>query len=267
VAKSQKRTRSPRPAKKTEDGSSVRLNRYLSQCGISSRRKADELISDGQVAVNGRRVYELGVKINPKEDSIKVKGKVVRPEQEHVYVVFNKPKNVLTSLSDPEGRPTIGDFFQKFPYRIFPVGRLDWESEGLLILTNDGDFSHQVTHPKFEIPKIYLVKVNGKPNQDQLNKLLSGVSTAVGRVKALHIQRMRRGAKGSEQYDWLRIAIDEGRNRQIRRMFEKIGFDVMKLQRISIGGLQLGNLKRGEFKVVPHFLIEKVFQTKGLLDE
>ncbi len=235
----------------------IRLNKFIAQCGIASRRKADELIEDGQVMVNGRRVYELGVQINPKTDEIKVGGKPIKTEQELVYVLFNKPKNVLTAMSDPEGRPNVGDFFKGLPVRLFPVGRLDWDSEGLLLMTNDGEFAQRVAHPKEEIPKTYMVKVNGHPTGEHINKLLNGVSTAVGRVKASQVQRVRRGA---DQYDWLLVSITQGRNRQIRRMFEKIGFDVLKLQRVGIGSLTLGNLARGEYRVLPPTQAQKVFK-------
>jgi 23S rRNA pseudouridine2605 synthase len=241
----------------------MRLNRYIAQAGIASRRKADELIEEGQVMVNNRRVYELGVQIDPSVDKITVKGRAIKPTNQHVYVVFNKPKNILTSMSDPLDRPHLGHFFQKFPMRIFPVGRLDWDSEGMLLMTNDGDFAQAVAHPKGDIPKTYLVKVNGRPTGTQLQKLLTGVSTAVGRVKAVEVRRIR---KGADKYDWIRISITEGRNRQVRRMFEKIGFDVLKLQRIAVGGLSMGSLKRGEFRVIPYVLAKKVFQSPKVED-
>ncbi len=235
----------------------VRLNRYIAQAGIASRRKADELIEEGQVMVNNRRVYELGVQVNPSVDKITVKGKQVKPQNQHVYVVFNKPKNILTSMSDPLDRPHLGLFFQKFPVRIFPVGRLDWDSEGMLLMTNDGDYAQAVAHPTGDITKTYIVKVNGRPSETHLQKLLNGVSTAVGRVKAVEVHRLRN--KGAEKYDWIQISITEGRNRQVRRMFEKIGFDVLKLQRVAVGGLTMGSLKRGEYKVIPYILAKKVF--------
>jgi len=235
----------------------VRLNKFIAQCGLASRRKADELIENGLVMVNGRKVYELGIQINPEKDDIRVKGQKIKPEEELLYVVFNKPKNILTAMSDPEGRPNVGEYFEDLPVRLFPVGRLDWDSEGLLIMTNDGQFAQKVAHPKEEIPKTYMVKVNGHPTNEQINKLLHGVSTAVGRVKATKVERVRRG---SDQYDWLLVSITEGRNRQIRRMFEKIGYDVLKLQRVAIGSLTLGGLQRGEYKIISRAQANKVFQ-------
>lgn len=235
----------------------IRLNKYIAQCGIASRRKADELIESGEVIINGRKVFELGVQVDPKLDDIRVKGQKIRTEEDKIYVIFNKPRNVLTAMSDPEGRPNVGEYFKNQPFRLFPVGRLDWDSEGLLLMTNDGEFSQKVAHPKEEIPKTYLVKVDGHPTKEHINKLLNGVSTAVGRVKATSVVRVRRGA---EQYDWLMVSITEGRNRQIRRMFEKIGFDVLKLQRVAIGSLTMGNLPRGEHRLISPTQAQKVFK-------
>ncbi len=228
----------------------VRLNKYLSDKGVASRRKADQLIESGAVKVNGRTIYELGVRINPKTDKVFVSGKPVHAAvTEKVYILFHKPENVLTSTSDPTGRPTVMDFFKHFKHRLFPVGRLDWDSEGLLILTNDGEFSQEVTHPSREIPKTYLVKLDGQPTEAQLQKLIRGVSIIGGRVRAQKIEKIRKKG-GSSQYDWIKIVITEGKNRQVRKMFEKIGYDVKKLRRIGIGELKLGTLKKGEYRIL-----------------
>jgi 23S rRNA pseudouridine2605 synthase len=238
---------------------SVRLNRYIALCGLASRRHADELIEKGKVLVNGRKVFELGIKVDPKKDKVTVDGRPVQQETKKIYLLFNKPKFILTSMSDPTDRPTVGDFFQRVPFRVFPVGRLDWDSEGMLILTNDGDYSYQISHPTSQIPKTYLVKVDGHPSESQLEKLKRGVSTAVGRVHALDVEVIRRG--DSENYDWIRIIIDEGRNRQVRRMFEKLGYDVLKLQRVAIGELSIGSLKKGEFRVLSAQEAKKALST------
>lgn len=238
----------------------IRLNRYIAICGIASRRHADELIESGKVMVNGRKVFELGVRVNPDLDKVTVQGRPIQEQNKKVYILFNKPKNILTSMSDPTDRPTVGDFFKRVPFRVFPVGRLDWDSEGLLLLTNDGDFAYKISHPTSEIPKTYVVKVNGQPTPQHLERLKKGVSTAVGRVRALDVQKVRRG--DSDNYDWIRIVIDEGRNRQVRRMFEKLGFDVMKLQRIGIGDLTLGKLKKGEFRVLDPKEAQKALKSK-----
>ncbi len=237
----------------------VRLNKALSEAGITSRRKADRLIEIGKVLVNGKKVYEMGVKINPSKDRVVVDGHPVVFGNTKVYVMFHKPKNVMTTLHDPEGRPTVIDYLKKYPERIFPIGRLDWESEGLLLLTNDGDYANSVMHPKGEVTKSYLVKVSGKPEKKDIDKLLTGVSIATGKAKARHIERIKR-PDSSDKYDWFKVVISEGKNRQIREMFAKVGFDVLKLQRVAIGRLKIGALPRGEWTELSEDQIKKVFQ-------
>lgn len=238
----------------------IRLNKYLADCGIASRRKADEMIAEGQVQVNGKTVYELGVKVEPGVDRVTVGGKPVRPATQKIYVIFNKPENVLTTMEDPEGRPTVADFMEKLPVRVFPVGRLDWDTEGLLLLTNDGDFAQKVMHPREEIPKTYLAKLDGQPTPQQLEKLKHGVTIPGGRVKALHVERAKVG--DSRQYDWIKIVIGEGKNRQVRYMFQKIGFDVKKLRRVAIGQLTLGGLQKGEYAFLDQGGIARIFRKR-----
>lgn len=239
----------------------IRLNKFIAEAGLASRRKADSLIEDGLVMVNGKKVFEMGTQIDPQRDRVTVDGKPIKVESEKVYITFFKPKNVLTSMEDPEGRPTVADFFQELPYRVFPVGRLDWDSEGLLILTNDGDFANRVMHPREEIPKTYLVKLNGQPTEVELEKLKRGVSIIGGKVAAKSVERVRKTGASSEK-SWLKIVITEGKNRQIRKMFEKIGYDVEKLQRIAIGGLELRGLDRGEWVMIPKKQMEKIFHSQ-----
>ncbi|MES2855720.1 MAG: pseudouridine synthase [Bdellovibrionota bacterium] len=237
---------------------SVRLNKWLSECGISSRRKADELITEGAVQVNGKKVYELGTRIVPNEDRITVNGKPIKAETRKIYIMFNKPRNVVTTMNDPEGRPSISDFFTRLPVRVFPVGRLDWDTEGLILLTNDGEFSQKVNHPSKEIFKTYMAKISGRPSPQALERLRTGVSIPGGRVTAKYVERISRGG---DQYDWIKLSIAEGKNRQIRYMFEKIGFDVMKLQRVSIGQLKMpSSLKRGEFVFLTEKGLAKIFE-------
>lgn len=244
----------------TKDGpeTEIRLNKFLSDCGVASRRKADEMIADGAVQINGKTVYELGVRVEVGIDRVTVNGKPVKPVTQKIYVIFYKPENVLTTMEDPEGRPTVADFMEKLPVRVFPVGRLDWDTEGLLLLTNDGEFAQKVMHPREEIPKTYMVKLDGKPTDAQLLKLKLGVTIPGGRVKAMHVERVRVG--DSQQYDWVKIIIGEGKNRQVRLMFEKIGFDVKKLKRVAIGMLSLGQLQKGEYGFLDVGGIAKVFR-------
>ena len=234
----------------------LRLNKYLAGQGVVSRRKADELIDRGQVQVNGRKVFELGVKINPKKDHVKVRGKLVGSRPQRVYFVFNKPKNVVTSTSDPCGRPTVLDFFKRIKKRVFPVGRLDWGTEGLLLVTNDGDFAWKIANPKSNIPKTYHAKLDGLVSTGRLEKLKRGVSLPGGKVKATHIKYLKRR---SDKKDWIQITVTEGKNRQVRKMFEKIGFDVVKLKRVAIGQLKLSGLKPGNYRPMNQKDLEKLF--------
>lgn len=239
----------------------VRLNKLIADSGLASRRHADRMIEEGQVTVNGKRVYELGIKVDPQSDRILVEGKPLRKPLTHkLYIMINKPKGVLTTMDDPHNRPTIADYLEGVPARVFPVGRLDWDSEGMLLLTNDGDFANKVMHPKAEVTKTYLVKLDGQPQSHHIEKLKKGVSIIGGRVSARHIERIKKsGDKKSDKYEWYKIVITEGKNRQIRQMFAKVGFDVLKLQRVAIGRLRLGALKVGELVYLNEVAIERIF--------
>lgn len=210
--------------------------------------------------MNGKTVYELGVRVEAEIDRVTVDGKPVRPSTQKIYVVFYKPENVLTTMSDPEGRPTVADFMEELPVRVFPVGRLDWDTEGLLLLTNDGEFSQKVMHPREEIPKTYLAKLDGHPTDAQLEKLKAGVTIPGGRVRAWHVERAKIG--DSSKYEWIKIVIGEGKNRQIRHMFNKIGFDVKKLKRVAIGLLTLGPLQKGEYAFLDQGALAKIFRKR-----
>ena len=244
---------SPKTNAKTED---IRLNKLISEVGLASRRKADALIEEGRVMVNGKKVYELGTKVNPFKDRIVVDGKPLKSKHEPVYIMFHKPKGVLTTLSDPFERPTVKDFVEHLKVRVFPVGRLDWDSEGLLLLTNDGDYAQKVMHPTEEVTKTYLVKLDKPPKPEGLRKLTTGVPIIGGRVKARHVEEVERGR---EKYPWYKVIIAEGKNRQIRQMFAKIGCDVLKLQRVAIGRLRLGQLARGEMVFLNDVAANRVF--------
>ena len=239
----------------------VRLNKLIADSGLASRRHADRMIEEGLVTVNGKRVYELGIKVDPQADRILVDGKPLRkPLSQKLYLVMNKPKGVLTTMDDPLERPTIAEYLEEVPSRVFPVGRLDWDSEGMLLLTNDGDFANKVMHPKAEVTKTYLVKLDGQPQAQHIEKLKKGVSIVGGKVRARHIEKIKKGGENkSDKYDWYKIVITEGKNRQIRQMFEKVGFDVIKLQRVAIGRLRLGALRVGELVYLNEAAVERVF--------
>lgn len=209
------------------------------------------------IQINGKKTFELGVKIYPKKDRISIKGKILHPPKQLFHFAFNKPSQVITSMNDPAGRPCVLDYLQDMPVRLFPVGRLDWDSEGLLLLTNDGEFAQAVSHPNSNVTKTYLVKVNGQPTREQIAKLAHGVSIIGGKAQARSAQRLSRAV--SRQYGWLRIVVSEGRNRQIRQMLSKIGFDVLKLKRVAIGKLRLGSLEKGRIFALSEKDLRKIF--------
>lgn len=249
------------------DSKLVRLNKLLADRGIASRRGADKIIADGLVTVNGKKVYELGIRVNPHADKILVDGKPIQSKTENLYIMFHKPKSVITSTTDPLGRTTVTDYMIDVPVRVYPIGRLDWDSEGLLLLTNDGDFANRVMHPKTEVTKTYHVKLSGQPRPDQIDKLYKGVSIpGGGKVKAKHVEKLKmaktaKKGKTSSKFDWYKIIITEGKNHQVREMFKKIGYDVIKLHRVAIGKLKIGNLERGNYVYLNEAAVERVFMS------
>jgi 23S rRNA pseudouridine2605 synthase len=219
-----------------------RLQKIIAAAGIASRRKAEELIAAGAVTVNGKIVTELGTKADPEQDHIKVNGKLLQGPQRNAYFVLHKPKGYVTTSSDPEGRPTVLDLVREPGVRLYPVGRLDYATEGLLLLTNDGELANQLTKAASHVPKTYLVKVSGVPQQEDIEKLRKGVSIPEGEGK--HTRRVRTApAKVSifkqAENPWYEVTLIEGRNRQIRKMFEVIGHRVEKIKRVRYGPLQL----------------------------
>ena len=201
------------------------------------------MIAEGRVTVNGK-IALIGEKAESSKDHIKVDGKLLIRREPKVYLMFNKPKNVVTSLADPQGRPTIKDYLKGIRYRVFPVGRLDFDSEGLLFLTNDGDFTNAVLHPSRKIPKTYMVKVKGIIDDNKINKLRQGVRLEDGRTLPAKVKFARQ----SENNSWIEIAITEGKKRQVRRMVEAVGHPALKLRRVSINGIRLSGLKIGELR-------------------
>ncbi len=243
--------------KKASKKNTVRLNKFIAECGVASRRKADEMILEGTVSINGKRIYEMGTQVNPLKDTVKVGRKIIKPETTKVYYMFHKPVGILTTLADPEDRPCLKEFVADIQERVFPVGRLDWDSEGLILLTNDGEFSQEIMHPSKGIPKTYIAKLDGFISEAKIIKLKKGVTIPGGRVSALHVEKIKRGA---DKYDWIKIIISEGKNRQIRHMLNKVGMDVKKLQRVAIGQLTLGKLKRGAYVKLSYAKLLKIFK-------
>lgn len=229
-----------------------RLNKYLAECGVASRRGADTLIADGRVKVNGKTVVELGSKINVYNDTVMVDDIIVKQNNKCVVIMFNKPKGCVTTKSDEKGRKTVFDYIDITSPRLFPIGRLDYDSEGLLLLTNDGDLANKISHPSFEITKTYIVKVKGEMPEHKLAQLrkgvlVDGVVTKRSKVKLLEY---------TDGISRLEITISEGRNRQVRKMFEAVEREVIFLKRVAVGELRLGGLSRGGYRYLNDFEIE-----------
>src|SRR5262252_6766916 len=212
-----------------------RLQKLIAAAGIASRRHAEELITSGRVTVNGKVVDALGAKANPETDHIKVNGRLINPAlklREKVYVLLNKPKGYLSSLSDPKGRPLVTELVPGSLGRLHPVGRLDFNTEGLLLLTNDGDFTNHVTSARNNIPKVYRVKVKGIPSENAINRLRRGIRLDDGnRIAPSEIEALEQTRTNA----WFEVTLREGRNQQVRRMFDAIGHSVLKLSRVRIG--------------------------------
>ena len=224
----------------------MRINKYLAECGIASRRKCETFVLEGRVTINNKKITALATEVDPENDLVAIDGKSVKPISKHLYIMLNKPKGYVCTTSDELGRKTVMDFFEgKYPgKRIFPVGRLDYDTEGLLLLTTDGDLANRLMHPRNEISKTYVAKIEGDISEDELNKLrsgvvLDGIKTKKCKVKLVGVE---------DNISRIEVVITEGRNRQVRRMFESINRDVIFLKRTAIGDIKLGGLYRGNFR-------------------
>ena len=223
----------------------IRLQKYLAQCGVASRRGAEQIIRDGRVAVNGVVVTEMGTKLK-KNEKVTVDGQVVKPEKNKYYILLNKPSGVLSSVKDDRGRDCVVNLIEGVDARLYPVGRLDYDTTGLLLLTNDGDFMQKVTHPSFEIWKTYRAVVKGVPTETDVKRFAEGLMLDDGKTLPAVLDVV--GYKGNNAI--VEVSIREGRNRQVRRMMERIGHPVNSLTRISFGSLELGDLKPGKWRHV-----------------
>ncbi len=234
-----------------------RLQKIMAGCGIASRRKAEEIIAAGRVTLNGKVVVEQGTKADPERDVICVDGKPLKRLERLVYFVLNKPKGYVTTVSDPEGRPTVMDLAPKRAERVYPVGRLDYASEGLLLLTNDGALVQKLMKAGSHVPKTYLVKVSGKPREKDIERLRAGIAIALedGRRVKTSPAKIRLAEDGTNP--WYEVTLIEGRNRQIRRMFERVGFPVEKIKRVQVGPLVL-DVGSGNFRELTEREVEEL---------
>jgi len=221
-----------------------RIQKILAKAGIASRREAERMVIEGRVMVNGKMVDTLGFKADPSKDHIKIDGKRLKGFEARVTLLLNKPRGYLSTVKDPEGRPTVMDLLKRRKWRVYPVGRLDFDAEGLLLLTNDGDIAHLLSHPRFSIPRTYWVKVKGVPDEQRLTQLKRGVKLEDGKASVVSSAILRQGEKNS----WIQVVVTEGRNRLVKRIFSAIGHPVLKLKRVGFGPIRLGNLPIGQFR-------------------
>ena len=222
----------------------MRLQKYMADCAVASRRGAEKLIESGRVSVNGEIIDFMGFIVDPDKDIVEVDGNLIKPETKKYYIALNKPKNYVTTVKDDLGRPTVMELVNAVDARIYPVGRLDFDTTGLLIMTNDGDFANAVTHPSHVVNKVYIARINARLTEDQLKLLRSGVcidGVKTAPAKAENVEKSKFGAE-------VRITIHEGRNRQVRKMLESVGAEVFALKRIAIGSVALGNLPEGKWR-------------------
>lgn len=224
-----------------------RLNKIIADAGIASRRAADQLILEGRVSVDGQIIIELGGKYDPEINDVKVDGESLSINKSKTYLAFHKPAGIISTMSDPEGRANLGDYFKDRKDRLYHVGRLDKDSEGIILLTNDGDLAHRATHPSYGLEKRYLVEVEGEFNKQMSDQLLQGVKLEDGLARAMKVVHARAVSKN---HHWVEITIHEGRFHIIRRLIESLGLKVLRLIRLDFGPINLGDMKAGRHRVL-----------------
>jgi 23S rRNA pseudouridine2605 synthase len=232
-----------------------RLQKILAKAGIASRRGAEELIRKGLVTVDGKTVTEMGIKVDPEAQCVKYKGSRVTIEEEPVYILLNKPRGYVTTLRDPQGRPIVTSLLKGVEQRVFPVGRLDLDTEGALLLTNDGPLAQKVQHPSYEVTKTYVARVKGRPDREKLTRLEKGIMLEGRRTWPAKLRILAKG----KNHTTIEVIIHEGKKRQVRKMFAAIGNPVIDLKRMAYGGLQLGSLASGKFRFLTEEELDLIF--------
>lgn len=246
----------------------MRLNKFLAYAGLGARRKVEEIIKQGRVTVNNEVVTSPAAEVDPKKDVVKVDGERVRLPKKFVYIMFNKPQGVLTAMERAPGdkRPIVADYFRKFPVRLFPVGRLDYNTEGLLIMTNDGELAEKLTHPRYHVPKTYIAKVKGKVTPAEIDRMRKGALLVDDKgkkffIKPIDVKLLHPSKTGRNTY--VQITIDQGKNRVVRRFFDRFDHGVLKLKRIAVGPLKLGSLPKGTYRELTKEEVEKLKKAAG----
>jgi len=232
-----------------------RLQKVLAKAGVASRRKAEELIRQGKVRVDGQVVTEMGTKVDPGTQSIECEGVALAPQEEKVYILLHKPAGYLSTVDDPQGRPIVTNLLKNIKERVYPVGRLDLNTEGALLLTNDGELAQKILHPSHEVNKTYVAKVNGRPGKKKLDALSKGIELEGRKTWPASIEVLKSEAGSTT----IKVVIHEGRKRQVRKMFDAIGHPVLKLKRIAYGQLELGELEPGEYRFLTPADIKFIF--------
>ena len=239
----------------------VRLQKFLAMAGIASRRKAEEYIAAGRVKVDGKIITAMGQQIVPGKQAVLFDNKTVESKEKHIYILLNKPKGYVTTLSDPQGRPIVTSLLQGIKERVFPVGRLDLDTEGALLLTNDGELAQSILHPKYEVYKTYEAQIKGFPSKHALRSLEKGILLDKKKTAPAKV-RIKRRNKGNTI---ILITIHEGRKRQVKKMFQEVGNPVQSLKRLAYGSLELDNLPLGKFKILHQNDIKRIFSKKNPL--
>ena len=244
----------------TDDDGLIRLQKLLAQSGVASRRKCEDLMLAGEVEVDGEVVTRLGTKVDPRTAVVRVSGRRLPPVSAHVYLVLNKPRGVVSTMSDPEGRRTLSDFVAERPERLFHVGRLDTDTEGLILLTNDGDFAQRLAHPSYEVEKTYVAEVAGRVDRATVRTLLDGVVLDDGPVEV----RRARVVSSTAQRGIVELVIHEGRNRIVRRLLDQIGHPVQRLTRTAVGPVRIGSLRAGTLRELSADEVGSLLDAAGL---